>query len=71
MTVAGWKIPETAGAQAIIRLDNVEKAGISNMNVKGTAAAFISAENNSKDIQLGRNKTPGIAKAIQTVSSVH
>ncbi len=58
--LTGWNIPETSNAPSIIRLEHVEKARISNMNVKGTADEFVSVEGESKDIQLGKNKTPGI-----------
>lgn len=62
VTLTGWNIPETSNAPSIIRLEHVEKARISNMNVKGTAAEFVRVEGESKDIQLGKNKTPGIKK---------
>jgi polygalacturonase len=68
ITIKGCTIPETSGAPAIIRFENVEKAHIGNMNVKGTAAVFVAVEGNSRDIQLGKNKTPGITKAIQAES---
>ncbi|OQP64440.1 glycoside hydrolase [Niastella vici] len=64
--LSGWKIPETSGAPSVIRLENVEKARISNMDVKGRAAVLVKAESNSKDIQLGKNKIPGIKKALDT-----
>lgn len=69
ITLSGWHIPETAGASSIIRLENVEKAHIGNMHVKGTADALVAVEGNSRNIQLGKNKTPGIKKAIRSASS--
>ncbi|MET3881380.1 hypothetical protein [Niastella sp. OAS944] len=60
--LTGWKTPATSNAPSIIRLEHVEKASISNMNVLGTADAFVSAEGDSKDIQLRKNKTPGVKK---------
>jgi hypothetical protein len=65
LELSGWKIPETSGTPAVMRLENVERARISNMTVKGKAAVLVKAENNSKDIQLGKNKIPGIAKSLE------
>jgi polygalacturonase len=64
IAISGWKIPETSGAPSVIRLENVDKAVISNVAVKGKAAVFVTAENKSRDIQLGKNKTPGVKKAL-------
>jgi hypothetical protein len=64
--LTGWKIPGTSGAPSIIRLENVEKARISDMEVKGSAAVLVRVEGGiSKDIQVEKNKTPGIKKAIE------
>jgi polygalacturonase len=63
--LTGWKIPETSNAPAIIRLQHVEKARISNMNVKGTADVFVSVEGNSKGIELSKNKTPGVKTKLK------
>jgi hypothetical protein len=64
ITLTGWKIPETAGAPALIRLEHVENASITKMEVKGNAGVFVQAAANSKSIQLGKNKTPGIKKPL-------
>jgi hypothetical protein len=65
--INGWKIPETSGAPAVVRLENVEKARISNIEVKGSADALVKVEGtNSKDIQVEKNKTPGIREALQS-----
>lgn len=67
ISVKGWNIPETSGAQAVIRLQNVQDAKISTVNVKGTAQAFVRVEGkDSKDVKLSGNKTPGIKKSIET-----
>ena len=59
--LTGWSIPQTSGAQAIIRLENVEGAKISKVHVKGSADAFVRVEGmESKGIKLSKNKTPGI-----------
>jgi polygalacturonase len=63
--LTGWNLPETSNAQSIIRLEHVEKARISRMNVKGTADEFVSVEGESKDIQLGKNKTPNIKSKVK------
>lgn len=48
----GWKLPETSGAVSVIRLDNVEKALISNVKGKGTASNFVQQGAGSKDIRV-------------------
>ena len=68
ITLSGWNIPPTTGAQAIIRLENVEGADINKMNVKGTADAFVRTEGESKGIKLSKNKTTGIKKQIEKSS---
>ena len=63
----GWKIPETSGAQTILRLENVSNAQISKMEVKGTADSFVLVEGEkSTNVRLSRNKIPGIKKEIAT-----
>jgi polygalacturonase len=61
--LSGWKIPATSGSPSVIRLDSVENARIHNMEVKSNALLFIRA-GNSKGIQLRKNKTPRIQKAL-------
>lgn len=62
-------IPETAGAQSVIRLQNVQEAQIKEVEVKGSAQAFVRVEgSNSKDIHLSKNKIPGIKNKIETVN---
>jgi polygalacturonase len=62
--LTGWKIPATAGAPAVLRLENVEKARIHNINVKGSAEVFVKAEGNSKGIQVEKNSIPDIKKTL-------
>ena len=63
ITLTGWKIPQTSGSESVIRLQDVEKAHITKMNVKATATSFVKIEgNNSKNIRVEKNKTPGIAQ---------
>lgn len=58
-------IPETTGAEAVIRLENVAGAFIKNTAVAGTADAFVRVEGNaSSDIHLLKNKIPGIPKKV-------
>jgi hypothetical protein len=60
-----WHIPETSGAQAILRLENVTDAQISKMEVKGIADSFVLVEGDkSSNIRLSKNKIPGIKKEI-------
>jgi hypothetical protein len=49
----------------VIRLEHVEKAQINKLDVKGTADALVQVEgNDSKDIQVVKNNTPGINKQL-------
>jgi hypothetical protein len=59
-------IPETIGAQAVIRLENVAGARINNTTVAGSADAFVRVEGNaSHDVHILQNKTPGIQKKVE------
>jgi hypothetical protein len=61
-----WTIPETAGAQAVIRLENVNGANINNSTVQGSAAAFVRVESNGDSgVHLSGNRLPGIKKDIE------
>jgi len=65
LQLTGWKIPETSGAQSVIRLEHVEKALISKIDVKGAADTLVKVEgNDSKDIQVVKSNTPGINKQL-------
>lgn len=58
-----WKLPETNGAQAIVRLENVDGAGINHIEAKGTADAFVRVEGaNSKDVRITKAKAKGMKK---------
>lgn len=71
ITITGGQIPETSGAQAIIRLENVIGAHINNMNVKGTADAFVWVEGtDSKNIQVTKNEIPDINKKIELAPDI-
>ena len=62
----GWNIPETNGAQAVIRLENVSGAKISEMNVKGSAQAFVRIEGKeSGEVKVSNNRTDGISRNIE------
>lgn len=72
IVLSNWKIPATSGAEAIIRLEHVEGAIISNMNLKGKADSFVLVEGeDSKDIQVLKNKTPGIKEAVELSAEVN
>jgi hypothetical protein len=58
--VTGWDIPATKGAQAIIRLENVENARINNNVAKGEADAFVRHEGKGSAIDVSNNKTEGV-----------
>jgi polygalacturonase len=58
-------IPETTGAQAVIRLENVAGARVTNTTATGSADAFVRVEGDaSRDIHILGNKIPGIQKNI-------
>lgn len=64
VTLEGWAIPATEGAEAIIRLENVEKALITGVKAKGNAQSFVQVEGaESKDVKLEKNQAPGAAQA--------
>ena len=66
--IISMEIPATTGAEAIIRLENVEGAIIRDNNIKGSANAFVRTEGNKiKAVQLFNNKIPGIKKKIESV----
>jgi hypothetical protein len=62
-----WKLPQTSGAESILRLENVQGANINKINVKASAAAFIRLEGNSENVNLSKNKISGIKKEIETI----
>jgi len=63
--ITGWKIPATSGAPAVIRLENVENARITKIDVEGSADVLVKVEGkNSKGIRIENNKTPGIKKSV-------
>jgi len=69
--ITGWTIPETSGAQSVIRLENVEGAIISDNSVKGGAEAFVRIEGSeSKGVRVIKNKASGIKKLIDLADGV-
>lgn len=67
--VTDWNIPATTGSEAIIRLENVAGAMISNNNVLGSADAFVKIEGSgSKDVKLTKNRT-GKIKPVESSSA--
>jgi hypothetical protein len=67
--ITGWKIPATTGSEAIIRLENVADAVISNNIVLGNAECFVKIEGTeSKNVKLTKNKT-GKIKPVESSSS--
>lgn len=64
-------IPETTGAKAVIRLENVAGARINNTTVAGPADAFVRVEGTaSNNVHILKNKTPGIQKKIDLSADV-
>ena len=69
--VTGWKIPATSGAQAIVRLENVLGAVITNNDAKGKADIFVKVEGaNSGGIKLAKNKLHGTTKKVEKSANV-
>jgi hypothetical protein len=69
--ISNCKIPETNGAESIIRLVNVEGAEIKNNEAKANANAFVRVEGSkSKSIRLDRNKSKS-KKEIELASDVN
>jgi len=64
--ISNWKIPAGAGAQAVIRLQNVDGAIIHNNNVKTEAASFVKVEGTaSSDVHVTKNSLPVNTKSIE------
>jgi hypothetical protein len=65
----GWNIPSTKNAEAIIRLEEVKGAQITNMKVKRSSGSFVMLEGSStRDIKLSGNKTPGLKKKTEIMA---
>lgn len=59
ITLQDWKLPETTGAESIIRLENVEGADITAVTAKGRAASFVKVEGEkSRNIKQEKNVEP-------------
>ena len=66
LTVSNWTLPETMGAEAVVRLENVAGASINGINVKGDAQALVRVEGaNSKNINVANNKASAIKKQVE------
>lgn len=64
-------IPETIGAQAVIRLENVAGAHIKNTTVAGSVDAFVRVEGDaSRDVHILENKIPGIQKKVDLAAGL-
>lgn len=63
ITISKWKTPSTSGAEAIIRLENVDGAVIDNNTIEGQAASFVRIEGDqSRNVRVTKNKLPNIKK---------
>ena len=61
----GWSIPETSGAESIMRLENVDGAIIENNFINGQVEALVKVEGaNSRSIRIKNNKAKAIKKTI-------
>lgn len=68
VTVSNWNLPETKGAEAIIRLENVVSANVNGITVKGEAQALVRVERTkSASINVANNNAPSIKKEVETI----
>ncbi len=66
ITVSNWVLPETNGAEAIIRLENVNGANINGVAVKGEAQALVRVEGaKSATIIAVKNNASSIKKQVE------
>ncbi|MFD0941094.1 glycoside hydrolase family 28 protein [Pedobacter boryungensis] len=66
--VTNWNLPETKGAEAIVRLENVLGANINALTVPGEAQALVRVEGaNSASIKAAKNTMPSIKKEVETI----
>ena len=69
ITISNWNLPETKGAEAIIRLENVIGANVNAIAVKGEAQALVRVEGaNSKSINVDKNNASLIKKQLAFAS---
>lgn len=65
LTATNWSLPQTSGAEAIVRLNDVKGASINNFKVNGgTAEAFIRTEGNTENVDSKSNPIKGIKKDL-------
>jgi hypothetical protein len=63
ITISKWNTPATSGAEAIVRLENVDGAVIDNNKIEGQAISFVRIEGDqSRNVRLLKNKLPNIKK---------
>ncbi len=66
ITVSNWNLPETKGAESIIRLENVSGANVNGVAVKGDAQALVRVEGvNSATINVVKNNASSIKKQVE------
>lgn len=71
ITVSNWNLPETKGAEAIIRLENVIGANINTIAVKGEAQALVKVEGaKSAAIVVAKNNNSLIKTEVQFAAEV-
>jgi polygalacturonase len=68
LEVSNWNLPDTEGAESIIRLENVKTALVKNVTAKGTAKALVRVEGTaSANVKVVGNKLTGISKKLEIV----
>ncbi|TCJ19574.1 glycoside hydrolase family 28 protein [Flaviaesturariibacter flavus] len=63
-----WTLPETEGAETIIRLQDVSGARISKVQVGGSAGSVVRLEGRSSNVKLSKIKAPGISQKTATAT---
>ncbi|TDH20075.1 glycoside hydrolase family 28 protein [Segetibacter sp. 3557_3] len=66
-----WNIPATSGAEAVIRLENVQGAVVKNITAAGNGAALVKVEGvNSARVQLSKSNAKGFNKQLEIETAV-
>ena len=69
--ISNWKVPAGAGAQSVIRLQNVDGASIHNNDVKTEAASFVRVEGTaSNNVHVAKNNIPVNIKLVELSADV-
>ncbi|KAA2240759.1 glycoside hydrolase family 28 protein [Chitinophaga agrisoli] len=65
----GWQLPETQGAEAVIRLEHVKGAHVEDVAAKGTGGALVRVEGESSGVKVAGNCSKGFSKELEIISA--